>query len=860
MLVVFALTTLTGCEDCLPPSPTRDAGTEPHVGPLHESPVRVQVTAVLPEQPEFPWRAYGSKRFFEVSFVPAGDDLDPIGSTPAADKADPERKSVQPELLRVCRPDTFFVDLPRYAPLQEPGDDPNLPTPPAAFSQHLATELTRWLNQGRRYEWVFGRPTDLASDPQGTPQPMPGFCGEPAPTSNKLFVREAVLCDAVQAVRDAAVRAYQATVPKAPADGALRKLMRIGRLCSFGPQGVQEQACSEAEVLTWHFRRIGLSPPRVGDEDVELELALIDSGLEPDFGTLGLVAEEVSGADPFTGQRVHVHGTQMALLARHVVGDRRVQLRSYRIFNVHGESTPNHLARALDLALYGPGVSPAIVSATPPPQGKKTPAPAPPRHPLVVNLSVGWPPELGAPRGLTGWRGDRDADGSISWQQCQTMEDPVGSPVDYLIRTTRLLNDNNVRPVLVVAAAGNRPDPNGDDRKESRFAEGFGVVPRGTGPGDATDKRGQPQWFYPAQFARQRAPLGSEPLVVGAVTDTEAPTALSIPRAEPALVAPGQHVYVTSIAAGHCPGGPLPSDACPKHPEYGGCDCPGLHVPHALTGTSVATALVSAVAARAQLVRMSNGLRPLSGPRLAALLYHTADPLIAPGGAAGGPTWRTSVVGAPVRRLSLRTMDAWLGDPALLDQKVPPTLPGPPLDGPGVTAAPPTSWTPPDAVLWKPTYTPSPSTLTGGLSTAPPATWVNESANPPPDAPWKDFFSLAGLGPLPPGVHCPECNVWGDRLDGTKWTIMSAALELSDPPSGTTYLSALIKVKSSGVVWKYAVDPALLKPGVTITIDLPDKTLPGSIKAADAWIVIERKSPWVGTYSSTDPLRILYTP
>lgn len=853
-LCAVGLLATSGCRDCVPPTGSPDAGRQVQEDPKGPRRVEVRVDSVLPDLPEVPWRAYAHRRFYEVSFVPAGDDLEPIGRLPAADGVDPERKGVGPELLRVCRPDTFYVDLPRLAPVDNEGDDPTLPTPPAAFAQRLGEELSRWVHRERRYEWLFGRATDLTNDPSGTPAPLPGMCGANAARSPRLWVREAVLCDAVQAVRDAAIKAYGATVQTKHSEGSLAKLMHVGRICSFGPQGVEEQACSKAPVLQWHLGRIGLRAPSLGPGDETVELALIDSGLEPGYGGVGLDAEEVAACDAYAGERFHVHGTQMALLARQVVADPRVKLRSYRIFSAHGESTPNHLARALDMALYGPPASPSVVAA--PPTGKTPPATGAPRHPLVVNLSVGWPPELGQARVLTGWRGQRGHGGALSWQQCTTTEDPVGAPVDYLLRTTKLLNEQ-VRPVLVVAAAGNRPDVHSDGRKSSRFAEGFGVARRGSGAGDARDGRDRPLWFYPAQFARDRAPRGIQPLAVGAVNDRDEPTAVSIPSAEPALVAPGQHVYAQALSAGQCPTGPLPSDACAQHPTLNGCACPGLHLPSAITGTSVATVLVSASAARAQLYRLSHGQRPLVGPRLARLLYLGGKPVgkLTPppsAGAAPLPLWRGSVVGSPVRRLSVAGVDGLLSDPAALDARIPPSLSHPPLATPGPSVPPRAGWQPPDPVWWTPTYTPT--STTASLATAP-AAWVDASTAT--TMPWKDFYSVAGLGPQPPEGPCPECCVWGaEGLSGSKWTTISAALELDDPVPGTQYLSAKVIIYAGGQTWSHALDPTLLKPGATIVHTLPAKVFPGSLKTATAKLVVVTGSSPATGISSTAPLRV----
>ena len=830
--------------------------------------VEVRAAPVLQDCAGARWRAGGGNRFFEVTFKLAKGTYGPVGSKPAAPRVDDNRKSVGPDLLRVCRPDLFFVDFPRITPVGEGDDDPALRTPGPEFATALARGLADWVHAADRHTWLFARPEDVRSDPLGTPPPDAPFCGDRPQSTEQLAVREAVLCQMVGALRNAATRAYRETLGDQGhnrAVGAMLKKIRVGRMCTFGPQGVQAQACDHRDVLEWHLQRMSVSDPRLGDSDAKVELALIDTGLVPQYSRTGLVAREVDAGSAFKGERVHEHGTHMALLARQLAPDRRLTLSSYRIFDQYGKSTPNLLARALDHALHPQcQANVALPPVRLPPRGRELAPhprrPAAARHPLVVNLSLGWPPELSQPRTLNGWRGTPDG-GSVRWEQCSVREDAVGAPVDFLLQTAAAMDSSRERSVLVVAAAGNRPDPYGNGRVASRFGAAFGA--NNSGGLDAMNSKREPLWFYPAQYARERWPLGSAPLVVGAVDDRDMETVLSIPRAEPALVAPGQHVYTRATdRPGACAAGPFPSDACRDDPQEGGCPCPGLHLPSAITGTSAATALVSGAAARAQLMRLTRGQRPLSGQRLTRLLYLSGEPMarqLGLGTPAVTAQWRPAVVGTRVRRLALAPMDRLLEQPARLDAAIPDPLTTQPLSGAPGGAAPPSGWRPPDPVVWRPDYG---APRTGrrpptGLGPAR-SLWEEVTASTPQA--WQDFFSLAGLGPLPPEGPCPECCIWGsEALDHKKWTIKSVSMELNDPAAGGEYVSAMVVVQSPAGTWKYTLDPAQLIVGKTITHTV-SKTFEGTLKTSSASLVLESKAPALGstaTVTSVAPLRIL---
>jgi hypothetical protein len=377
-----------------------------------------------------------------------------------------------------------------------------------------------------------------------------------------------------------------------------------GRECdatSMSAQGAPSQ-----EMLDWHLRRIGVSATALNIVRPDLpaqnvDLALIDSGvINTVTGAIGVF----SSADYLSLQPGHhAHGTGMAILSRHVAPSAR--LHSARALESGGSGTSGTLAKAIDDALY-------VYSER--------------SRPLVMNLSLGWPSGL-----------DRAA--QLSGPSCATWEDPFGEAVRYLLHIARRLDETNERPILVVAAAGNQP--------YSVAPTFYPPPPAGwTQPACVAQSISGAKWFYPAHWdrlasCRNNGQVARVAFGIGAIDDREQPSGVSIANSEPALVAPGQHVYA------HLPGAAQPTEAqtaiqCDSNTAIP----PPVTLARAFTGTSVSSILVAAAAARAQAQRVIFGATPFNGETLARLLYLT-----------GKAVCRNTQNGTPVRRLDVARLD-----------------------------------------------------------------------------------------------------------------------------------------------------------------------------------------------------------
>lgn len=385
----------------------------------------------------------------------------------------------------------------------------------------------------------------------------------------------------------------------------------VGRECDAS--AMSAQGAASQEMLEWHVRRVGLpssslsiTAPPLAEQTVDL--TLIDSGVLPSAATtMGLSTQD----DYLSNQPgLHGHGTGMAVLSRHVAPNAR--LHSARALEAAGSGTSASLALALDDALY---------------------ATSDPRRPLVLNLSLGWPSELG--------RAARLVNGS-----CSTVEDPFGEPVRYLLHIARRLDLTGSRKIFTVAAAGNQP-----------LSTPSGLFP--PPPTSWTEPSCTPQsiigtrWFYPAHWHRLASCTNSGnisrvALGVGAVDDVEQPSGVAIANSEPALVAPGQLVYASLP-------GSAPQTPVETTPQCGATSIfpPQITLPRAFTGTSVSAVMVSAAAARAQYSRLRAGLDAFNGDTLARLLYLT-----------GRNVCRVTPDNVAVRRLDVGRLDSALTLPA----------------------------------------------------------------------------------------------------------------------------------------------------------------------------------------------------
>ncbi|MGF1468644.1 MAG: S8 family serine peptidase [Sandaracinaceae bacterium] len=615
-----------------------------------------------------------------------------------------------------------------------------------------------------------------------------------------IALRNEGLCDLMTTVRTAFI-----------ADSGLNEAtpVHIGRECdatALQTEGLA-YAASEAQ-LDWHLRRIDApgftrqtAPPSSGSLT---ELALVDSGVPDGHGAGPDIAGQIGvtvGQDCSVEYPLHPHGGGMALLARQVAPE--AEIRSIQVLRGQGYGTSGAVARGLDEALF-------------PSSGRPVPADAP----LVINLSLGFPSLLGVDASL----GD-----------CEAVESPVGASIQYLLYLAALLDeDPGGRRVFVASAAGNQPAP----RSEHLFALAgrASALPRSncSPPRPAWDGRA---WFFPAWWNRLETcgpgeavgrPLG---MAVGAVDSADRPFALSIRGVEPPVVAPGQHVFAShpDLRQGVdlCA---APPGQGPNGPEY----APPLGIlPRSYSGTSAATILVAAAAARLQRARMNRGQAPLTARALERLIYLTGDLI----------ERRSPVAGVDVRRLNVGKLLGSLDCPSMVDHCAV-EVAGQPDDRstPAITPQVMTDSCPArlevcfagysapsvDSPRWPAAY----RQQLGCCGPIQNATGAAQScplrADPPqPGSPcdpavkgcWKPDTLLGGLGPSPGGVACPDCLI----LIGGSQAEVYGELSVDFHPATQFSAPKLWLVDEHGADLQVDLAPGqtvVLSPGETIQFEV----------------------------------------
>lgn len=242
------------------------------------------------------------------------------------------------------------------------------------------------------------------------------------------------------------------------------------------------------------------NPPAVG---APASVVLVDSGFKPtaDWSAPGL-----------RGAR-HAHGAAVKHAIDTLAPGGIGPLFDYRVLGRDGTGRIFNVARAIDAAIFErPG-------------------------PLVLNLSIGWPPELERHRDLLG---------------C-AVEDPVGESVRYALAIAHLRDTGGLTrgpkaPTAVIAAAGNRATLYPAD--VTPYFETHLAVKGGSATGDCSAPSGD-GLFYPAQWSQRKtcveAPAGRFEIpgadnaitAVGATDHRDQRSPLSAREMTPPLVAPG---------------------------------------------------------------------------------------------------------------------------------------------------------------------------------------------------------------------------------------------------------------------------------------------------------------------------------
>lgn len=419
--------------------------------------------------------------------------------------------------------------------------------------------------------------------------------GSPGET---LSVDERFVCQVLQTINEDADRADRYyDIPF--------KVSR--RWCAMGVSSPESLA--SGDMTTWHQDAMGLddyTPEHFAWRNSS-SVALIDTGLPNEVVRLNGIIDSDELIDPDIAGVQHPHGLGMGLLI-HETARWASALRSLQVLDGEGFGASGNLARALDLALFDRNEARESL-------------------PLIINLSLGWAPELEHPRHVTGAN------------KCAVVESSQGAPVRYMLAGARQM-DAEDNPVMVVGAAGNRPFTG--TRPE---LYNLALDADEGDPCPAPSIKG-PHLFYPARWGSftsctHRGFESDLVLPVSGLTSTDQPIALSIPDRETALVAPGEHVYVTGDFAGIERWEDIQS--CDALPEPGNTS---LRLPAVFSGTSTSSALITAVASRVYghlSVRRAEGEQiPLpSGQVMSRFLY-----------ALGEGVCRRTEEGLPVRMIS----------------------------------------------------------------------------------------------------------------------------------------------------------------------------------------------------------------
>lgn len=670
------------------------------------------------------------------TFVGDADDPDDPDACVPPSPAPPPYSAPPLTIGGGCFSDRFFVEAPT-----------GVVDLPATFAAALQTRLDA--HKAALLDWICPDNDFVCRDPS---QPTPAAV-VPTLAAHRAWsivlsapVRQDKLCDAVAGIRLIADEAQKAIgLP------ATHPLPFVGRQCAL--RAMDAELAATPAMLKWHRDVIndGLAPEGPGEP---INVLLLDTGVRTSVGDdLGVQTlwTQLDGVDHDASIPLHPHATWMALLIAQMSPSARIF--DVRVLNENGIGAISDLATALDDALSEDWFE---------------------AGPLVVNLSLGWAPELSRPRVITG-------------PSCTSHEDPVGESVRFALG--RYADREAIGATVVLAAAGNRPE------RAARAAELYGAFfavatdlgeplpPHSACPGAPSPPA--PDWFYPAEWNRRPTceadsdglPLSPRYLAwaIGATDDRDLPTVLSIDGPEPPVVAPGQHVYVDHPFGGD----PVPAPLCTGAPAVN-----LLHLPGAITGTSAATALVAGVAAESQWQRLKHGQAPLAGAALQHLTHLLAVDL-------ARPAWRPDPSGSDpvaVRRVSWCGLwsaleeDGTAGAPACVDLLACVATPrAAVVDGaliaacadaardcfalsgcPGSRPAPPS---------WSPGYTAPVICLEDAAC---PDDWTSTAAcelssGGCPHEQNIDQHSAAPVGPQPGTPGCPDCSFVDDpnEPDGT---------------------------------------------------------------------------------------------
>lgn len=623
-------------------------------------------------------------------------------------------------------------------------------------------------------------------------------------------------CLLVTELRRAAAVAKGVPTPKGPSATAP---VLVSRSCD----GVAQDAEGWALPSTVEWAETRVKAPHLAGL-TPVDVALVDTGVPSSMrAALGVKPGEwpLPGFENSSVATYHPHGAQMAAMIHAVAPN--ADITSWRALDDRGMGSLLALARATDDALFKTFSNTA-------------------RRPLVVNLSVGAPPDVALPT-------------TLRQGTCSTWEDGSGETMRYVLRVAGLL-DATGPAVFVSAASGNLPL-----ERAATAAAGWAKPPLSTACG--APRATMNGSFFPAstgEFPTCMGAMQTWPPVapVGASDWSDGVSSVSLHAAQLQLYAPGERVFAHNTL--------LPATSTSIVCD-GSEPNAAFELPAAVTGTSASAAFVSGAAAQVLGLTWAPVAASPRARHVGRTLHLTGDAMCG----APGPKPRRLNIDRAMRLVSSRSVacNAFLacvgsaGGPvisaaarasceSLADacvQETPPCV--------NVTTKEP-GW---ESGQWAAAVA-APALCRRGWD-ATPRPWQT----PAPGSPESTYtdMQLAGLGPQPSGSICTYCSVLVNPSEAVLLYELNDALP-RDARVRNAYISILDRDKvplawlpvSDGLDWwpgqvgKLKV-PVLDVPGAPEWQPLMEGLLSGEYRAVlDVVVVPPRGEP----SRSLSPLRV----
>lgn len=456
-----------------------------------------------------------------------------------------------PGVAYTCKESTtYFLDTP--AGLTAPGVE---------FAHDLETRLAADLNglDARAFRLASAPGSSDCGTPGGTDGPpqariTPLFGSAPAEIRRRFWRVEFTKpgADTRFAVEGCWQPAMVELLRHAANAVAPASHLKVGReQCIVAPSTAQSENAADPALLSWPYQRIGAGEmagwPGAG---VPLPVTLLDTACD-------------------TSERSQ-HGCALA----------QAIARSLRF----GAGGTFDLAAPFGVSVvnvFGGGETATTVTSVA--RGLYTRLTQSPPAPQVINLSLGYPAELNLRRPMVTCPGFNTSTAGVppSVPPPVSTEDGIGESLRYLLEVVAPKHPE----ALIVIASGNRPARQDD---VDAYFGGRRDLARALNPNEPLLDTPYTALLQPAEGVR-RAPQANV-LVVGPTRMDDQPSSIAVPdwTAEPALVAPGEQIYLPA------PG----SETAPQDICLPTSDRPISADRAAFTGSSLSAALTSGVAGR----------------------------------------------------------------------------------------------------------------------------------------------------------------------------------------------------------------------------------------------------------------------